>query len=125
MSLPHTSYRVLLSVAIVGEFVLAFASLSLFLGAYVSPDEHREALWLDGGESGWNSDPRQRIYFYANYKEPPPIPLIWGQRSITYTVTSIKLMSSQFGPMQSVRRSCDACCLAGTISCQSDRMGHM
>ena len=60
------------------EFAVATAVLVLFGLAY--PDRFRSRLWENGGVEGWNSNPNKRIYFYANHKEPPEIPLIWSQR---------------------------------------------
>ncbi|KAI1422447.1 hypothetical protein F5Y12DRAFT_616030 [Xylaria sp. FL1777] len=62
-------------ISITIEFVLACTALGLLLTVY--PESFRETLWLIGGEAGWNSNPRLRIYFYANYKEPPEIAFIW------------------------------------------------
>ncbi|EQB53344.1 hypothetical protein CGLO_06933 [Colletotrichum gloeosporioides Cg-14] len=63
------------------ESVVVFVALALFGIAY--PDRFRSRLWRNGGEEGWCSNPRLRIYFYANYEEPPEIPLIWSQRLTT------------------------------------------
>ena len=59
------------------EAALVVLSLLLFLHGY--PDISRKALWEDGGVNGFNSNPKLRIYFYANYLPPPPIPFIWSQ----------------------------------------------
>ncbi|POR33540.1 Uncharacterized protein TPAR_06230 [Tolypocladium paradoxum] len=64
------------------EFAISAASVVLFGLAY--PDRFRSKLWENGGELRWNSNPRLRIYFYANYREPPEIPLIWSQRQVGY-----------------------------------------
>ncbi|CAM1507438.1 Fc.00g070790.m01.CDS01 [Cosmosporella sp. VM-42] len=69
-----TVYNVLLGL----EFGVATTALVLFGLAY--PDRFRSQLWENGGEEGLNSNPNKRIYFYANHKEPPEIPLIWSQR---------------------------------------------
>jgi hypothetical protein len=60
------------------ELAQGIALLMLFGCAYVN--DYRETLWRVGGAHGWNSDPTQRVYYYANYKEPPPIPAIWDER---------------------------------------------
>lgn len=60
------------------EFILVITLLAIFGAAY--PDHFRTKMWEKGGAEGWNSDPEQRIYFYANYKEPPEVPLIWSQQ---------------------------------------------
>ena len=66
--------RLILSV----EVLVCLVTFTLFCSAY--PAQYRTRLWEIGGEHGWNSDPSLRIYFYANYQEPPEIPLIWSQR---------------------------------------------
>ncbi|KAK2772615.1 hypothetical protein CKAH01_13911 [Colletotrichum kahawae] len=63
------------------ESMVVLVALALFGIAY--PDRFRSRLWRNGGEEGWCSNPRLRIYFYANYEEPPEIPLIWSQRLTT------------------------------------------
>lgn len=60
------------------ELLLSILAFVLFCSAY--PDQYRTRLWSIGGERGWNSNPHLRIYFYANYEDPPEIPLIWSQR---------------------------------------------
>ncbi|KAH6669680.1 hypothetical protein F5X68DRAFT_50626 [Plectosphaerella plurivora] len=72
------------------ELCLCVTLAGLFGAAY--PDRFRTALWEAGGAAGWNSDPRQRIYFYANYKEPPVVPLIWSQR-LTDSNLAVALLS--------------------------------
>ncbi|KAL3492483.1 hypothetical protein BJX62DRAFT_202721, partial [Aspergillus germanicus] len=62
------------------EFIMVIISLSLSLHAY--PDTCRTILWQYGGTRGWNSDPHARIYFYANYRKPPPIPKIWSDEYV-------------------------------------------
>jgi hypothetical protein len=59
------------------EAALVIVNLVLF--SYGYPDTSRTALWEEGGSQGFNSDPKLRIYFYANYSEPPEIPFIWSQ----------------------------------------------
>jgi len=75
-------YLIFLS-ATLFELTLAIALISLFVTAY--PDRFRTVLWKEGGTKGWNSDPTQRVYDYANYRKSPPIPLIWDER---YSPTS-------------------------------------
>lgn len=60
------------------EFSLVIVTMSLLCCAY--PERFRKTLWEIGGQNGWNSNPRLRIYFYANYQQPPEIPLVWTQR---------------------------------------------
>lgn len=85
----RTMGRVLQVITVIAtsfEFLLATSLLALFASAY--PDQFRTALWRDGGSKGWNSDPSDRIYLYANYEEVPPMPLIWdeGYASLTSCV---------------------------------------
>ncbi|TDZ67534.1 hypothetical protein CTRI78_v002817 [Colletotrichum trifolii] len=65
------------------------AALVLFGIAY--PDNLRSRLWRNGGEEGWCSNPRLRIYFYANHEEPPEIPLIWSQNLTTSNMATAVL----------------------------------
>ncbi|KAK5653250.1 hypothetical protein OQA88_9149 [Cercophora sp. LCS_1] len=60
------------------ELILVAAALGIAAHGHTS--ELRTALWTTGGERGWNSDPRARIYFYANHREPPEIPFLWTER---------------------------------------------
>lgn len=59
------------------EAALVVVNLVLFFYGY--PDASRTALWEEGGSLGFNSDPKLRIYFYANYLKPPEVPFIWSQ----------------------------------------------
>jgi hypothetical protein len=70
--------RLIVFSATILELGLATALLMLFARAYI--DDHRTLLWEAGGVQGWNSDPALRVYFYANYREMPPIPAIWDER---------------------------------------------
>ncbi|WYZ42685.1 hypothetical protein EsH8_VI_000384 [Colletotrichum jinshuiense] len=76
------------------EAVVVVAALILFGVGY--PDRFRSRLWRNGGEEGWCSNPRLRIYFYANYEEPPEIPLIWSQRLTTSSMAIAVLGASVF-----------------------------
>ena len=60
------------------ELVLVAVCLGVF--AHAHSTELRTALWAVGGEHGWNSNPRLRIYFYANYQQPPDIPFLWTEK---------------------------------------------
>ncbi|KAG9256872.1 uncharacterized protein F5Z01DRAFT_491421 [Emericellopsis atlantica] len=62
---------------LVAESCLSLAALVVFTAVFVG--DYRMKAWLNGGGEGWNSDPAQRVYFYANFKEPPEIPTIWTQ----------------------------------------------
>jgi hypothetical protein len=59
------------------EIVLVITNLCLF--SYGYPTAARTSLWEEGGANLFNSDPKRRIYFYANHEEPPEIPYIWSQ----------------------------------------------
>ena len=59
------------------ETGIILSTLALF--AYGYPNATRDALW-EGGVHQFNSNPKLRIYFYANHLEPPDIPYIWSQR---------------------------------------------
>ncbi|GKT40316.1 uncharacterized protein ColSpa_00497 [Colletotrichum spaethianum] len=76
------------------EASVVVATLILFGIAY--PDRFRSRLWRNGGEEGWCSNPRLRIYFYANHEEPPEIPLIWSQRLTTSNMATAVLAASIF-----------------------------
>jgi hypothetical protein len=64
-------------ISTIAEAALVIVNLVLF--SYGYPDASRTALWEEGGSQEFNSDPSLRIYFYANYSEPPEIPFIWSQ----------------------------------------------
>ncbi|KAH7336326.1 hypothetical protein BKA65DRAFT_31956 [Rhexocercosporidium sp. MPI-PUGE-AT-0058] len=59
------------------EASLVLTTLALF--SYGYPSAARDALWEEGGIHHFNSNPKLRIYFYANHLEPPVIPYIWSQ----------------------------------------------
>ncbi|KAK7414800.1 hypothetical protein QQX98_006402 [Neonectria punicea] len=80
-----------LSLALLGlELAITATAVVLFGLAY--PDRFRSRLWGNGGVEGWNSNPNERIYFYANHREPPEIPLIWSQR-LTDSNLAIAILS--------------------------------
>ncbi|KAF3044873.1 hypothetical protein E8E11_007606 [Didymella keratinophila] len=56
----------------------------MFASAY--PGKSRTALWHEGGSKGWNSDSSYRTYSWANYKDVPPMPIVWDERSAQYTL---------------------------------------
>lgn len=70
----------LVTATLVVEVCLALLATALFGFAY--PNRFRTRLWFNGGVEGWNSNPKSRIYYYANHREPPAIPLIWTQRQV-------------------------------------------
>ncbi|OTA55569.1 hypothetical protein K449DRAFT_399899 [Hypoxylon sp. EC38] len=74
----HNRIGLFKAIMLIIELGLVIVTMSLLCCAY--PERFRRTLWEIGGENGWNSNPRLRIYFYANYQQPPEIPLIWAQR---------------------------------------------
>jgi hypothetical protein len=70
--------RFIIVVATAIDFLLCTAVLAIF--AHIVLNDTTTALWLTGGAKGWNSDPSLRVYDYANYREPPPVVLIWDPR---------------------------------------------
>lgn len=61
---------------IIIEFPLTVATLALF--GIADPNLYRTALWTEGSRHGWNSDPIELLYAYANYK-PIKVPTPWNQ----------------------------------------------
>ena len=57
------------------ETPLTIACLVLF--ALANPDTYRTALWQNGSDRGFNSNPNEILYAYANY-QPISAPLIWN-----------------------------------------------
>ena len=58
------------------ELPLSIAALALF--GIAAPDLYRTQFWQEGSDQGWNSNPNQLIYAYANYR-PISTPLPWSQ----------------------------------------------
>ena len=58
------------------EFCATIAMLALF--GIADPDLYRTKLWQDGYYNGFNSDPNQILYDYANHRTPET-PLVWSQ----------------------------------------------
>ncbi|KAI1133985.1 hypothetical protein F5Y05DRAFT_249496 [Hypoxylon sp. FL0543] len=95
------------------ELSLVIVTMSLLCCAY--PEWFRKTLWEIGGEHGWNSNPRLRIYFYANHQQPPEIPLVWTQGesnlAISVLATAIclaRIISSCFRVTSGFSRLLDA-----------------
>lgn len=76
LQLPANRSHGLLSLLI--ETIIVIICFSLSLASL--PEHIRKSLWAAGAEKGWNSNPHDRLYFYANYKTPPPVPFIWNQK---------------------------------------------
>ena len=49
----------------------------LLLFGIADPNTYRTKLWQDGSNHGFNSNPNEILYSYANYK-PIHTPLIWS-----------------------------------------------
>ena len=58
------------------EIPLIIAALALF--GIADPDTYRTKLWQNGADQGFNSDPSEILYAYANYK-PIAVPLVWSR----------------------------------------------
>jgi len=58
------------------ELPLTVAALALF--GIASPDTYRTALWSEGAQHGWNSNPNEVIYASANSR-PLTVPMVWSQ----------------------------------------------
>lgn len=71
-------FKVANHLLLLADFCLSVSVTALSSAAYAG--DFSSKLWENGGAEGWNSDPRQRIYFYANYQEPPEIPTIWSEQ---------------------------------------------
>ena len=66
--------RLMLALVIL-EYPLTVAALA-FTGI-ADPDTWRTALWQDGYDNGFNSNPLDPLYAAANY-EPVSTPLVWS-----------------------------------------------
>lgn len=88
ITMDYITARFYYILATVFEFLLVTALIAVFACAY--QEKYRTLLWQVGGLRGWNSDPHSRVYDYANYREPPPIPLIWDETYARNTLVNIK-----------------------------------
>lgn len=57
---------------------IPFTVAALALYGIADPDLYRTLLWKEGAKHGWNSDPIEILYAYANYK-PINVPTPWNQ----------------------------------------------
>ncbi|KAK0753780.1 hypothetical protein B0T18DRAFT_313879 [Schizothecium vesticola] len=73
------------------ELTIAAVALGVFVHGRMF--ELRTALWTIGGQQGWNSNPRLRIYFYANHQEPPEIPFLWTE-SLAESLLGIAIVNA-------------------------------
>ncbi|KAI9843736.1 MAG: hypothetical protein M1838_002479 [Thelocarpon superellum] len=62
-------------------FVVEFGGTVAMLAFFgiAAPNLYRTALWKDGALNGFNSDPDEILYAYANYQPIPTVPLVWSQ----------------------------------------------
>ncbi|KAK0516075.1 hypothetical protein JMJ35_002109 [Cladonia borealis] len=74
--------KLLLAMFII-EIPFCIAALALF--GISQPDLYRTQFWQFGSDMGWNSNPNQLIYAYANYK-PINAPLPWSQFTTNFNV---------------------------------------
>ncbi|KAI4104211.1 MAG: hypothetical protein L6R37_003380 [Teloschistes peruensis] len=65
------------------ELAIEIAALALF--GIAQPDLYRTRLWQEGSDHGWNSNPNEIIYAYANYR-PINVPLPWSQFVTNFNV---------------------------------------
>ncbi|KAL8842644.1 MAG: hypothetical protein Q9170_000419 [Blastenia crenularia] len=65
------------------ELLVEIAALALF--GIAQPDLYRTRLWQEGSDHGWNSNPNEIIYAYANYR-PIHTPLPWSQFVTNFNV---------------------------------------
>ena len=63
-------------ILIVAEVPFTVSALALF--GIADPDLYRTQLWQEGANHGWNSDPIEILYSYANYA-PINTPTPWNQ----------------------------------------------
>ncbi|MCJ1271352.1 hypothetical protein MMC22_011252 [Lobaria immixta] len=78
---------------LIGLFVLELCVTVAALALYgiASPDLYRTKLWQEGSDHGWNSNPNQILYAYANYR-PVHYPLPWS-KFVTYYNVIIAVLS--------------------------------
>lgn len=57
------------------EFLFTIGVLTLF--GIADPDTYRTKLWQEGSDHGWNSNPNEILYSYANHN-PMSTPLVWS-----------------------------------------------
>ncbi|MCJ1462179.1 hypothetical protein MMC07_000779 [Pseudocyphellaria aurata] len=74
--------KVLIGLFVV-EFLITIPALALY--GIASPDLYRTKLWKEGSVHGWNSNPNQILYAYANYR-PIHYPLPWSSFPTKFNV---------------------------------------
>jgi len=65
---------------------LASSVAALTLVGIASPDLYRTKMWQVGFDNGFNSNPDQILYAYANYRPIPKTPFVWSQALTNYNV---------------------------------------
>jgi hypothetical protein len=65
-----------LIVSMVLELLDIVACLVFF--GIANPDTYRTALWQVGSDNGFNSDPNEILYAYANYRPLPTTAMVWS-----------------------------------------------
>ena len=60
------------------ELIFTVPVLALF--ALADPNTYRTRLRQDGYDNGFNSNPLEVLYAYANHRELPKVPLVWSHR---------------------------------------------
>lgn len=58
------------------EFLFTIAMLTLF--GIADPNTYRGKLWQEGADLGYNSNPNEILYSYANHN-PIDTPLVWSE----------------------------------------------
>ncbi|KAG9235424.1 hypothetical protein BJ875DRAFT_504034 [Amylocarpus encephaloides] len=86
--LPHIprkwkSPRAMMGLTLV-ELGGIIAALALF--GIASPNLYRTKLWQIGADNGFNSNPKQILYAYANYRPIPKTPFVWSQALTDFNV---------------------------------------
>ena len=67
-------------VLVIIEVPFTISALALF--GIADPDLYRTLLWQEGANHGWNSDPIEILYSYANYR-PIATPTPWNQKCVS------------------------------------------
>ncbi|WPG97816.1 Hypothetical protein R9X50_00059700 [Acrodontium crateriforme] len=65
------------------EFPLTVACLTLF--GIADPNTYTTKLWQNGADQGFNSNPNEILYSYANYK-PINVPLVWSSFLVEFNI---------------------------------------
>ncbi|KAI6780656.1 uncharacterized protein J7T54_001160 [Emericellopsis cladophorae] len=101
---------------LVAESCLSSAALVVFTAVFVG--DYRMKAWLNGGGEGWNSDPAKRVYFYANFKEPPEIPTIWTQ-DLSKATLGMAILTVVWLFVHSIASRHNYLSLGATLACET------